>query len=141
MSSASARLSRLNPGGWARIRQHKWAKIHGHSQCSAVRSIAEADLMLVVRTAEGRVEACSPSDRASLDHVPMTGFKYPEIPFRELLADRLRALYDSRSDPAETARELQIVGVELAACLPADLVKLLRRRDIQSLMLRHEDDF
>src|SRR3954469_12086163 len=32
MSSASARLSRLNPGGWARIRQHKWAKIHGHSQ-------------------------------------------------------------------------------------------------------------
>src|SRR4051795_5308808 len=31
MSSASARLSRLNPGGWARIRQHKWAKIHGHS--------------------------------------------------------------------------------------------------------------
>src|SRR3954451_9662886 len=34
MSSASARLSRLNPGGWARIRQHKWAKIHGHSQRS-----------------------------------------------------------------------------------------------------------
>jgi HEAT repeat protein len=108
---------------------------------SAVRSIAEADLMLVVRAAEGRVEACSPSDRASLDHIPMTGFKYPTIPFRELLADRLRALYDSRSDPAETARELQIVGVELAACLPTDLVKLLRRRDIQSVMLRHEDDF
>jgi hypothetical protein len=108
---------------------------------SVVRSIAEADLMLVVRAAEGRVEACSPSDRASLDHIPMTGFKYPAIPFRELLADRLRALYDSRSDPTETARELQIVGVELAACLPADLVKLLRRRDIQSVMLRHEDDF
>jgi CspA family cold shock protein len=108
---------------------------------SAVRSVAEADLMLVVRADEGRVEACSPSDRASLDHVSITGFKYPEIPFRELLADRLRALYDSRSDPTETARELQIVGVELAACLPADLVKLLRRRDIQSVMLRHEDDF
>jgi hypothetical protein len=108
---------------------------------SAIRSVAEADLMLVVRAAEGRIEACSPSDRASLDHVPMTGFKYPAIPFRELLADRLRALYDSHSDSAETARELQIVGVELAACLPADLVKLLRRRDIQSVMLRHEDEF
>src|SRR4051812_37390950 len=35
MSSASARLSRANPGGWARIRQHKWAKIHGHSQRAA----------------------------------------------------------------------------------------------------------
>src|SRR3954447_10876465 len=38
MSSASARLSRLNPGGWARIRQHKWAKIHGHSHHGASRS-------------------------------------------------------------------------------------------------------
>src|SRR3954462_9920758 len=37
MSSASARLSRLNPGGWARIRQHKWAKIHGHSHFEAHR--------------------------------------------------------------------------------------------------------
>src|SRR3954454_22950884 len=44
MSSASARLSRLNPGGWARIRQHKWAKIHGHSQgaSSAQRDQREA---------------------------------------------------------------------------------------------------
>src|SRR3954454_13886436 len=36
MSSASARLSRLNPGGWARIRQHKWAKIHGHSHTKPI---------------------------------------------------------------------------------------------------------
>src|SRR4051812_31165225 len=36
MSSASARLSRLNPGGWARIRQHKWAKIHGHSHAKVL---------------------------------------------------------------------------------------------------------
>src|SRR5690348_7363901 len=71
----------------------------------------------------------------------MKGFRYPEISFRELLADRLRALYDSSSDPVETARELKIVGVELAACLPADLTKLLRRSDIKSVMLRHEDDF
>jgi hypothetical protein len=71
----------------------------------------------------------------------MIGFKCPPTPFRGLLADRLRALYDDRSDPEETARELQIVGVELAACLPADLVKLLRRPEIRSVMLRHEDDF
>lgn len=71
----------------------------------------------------------------------MTGFEYPETPFRNLLADRLRALYDSRSDPEDTARELRLVGVELAACLPVDLTKLLRRSDIQSVMLRHEDDF
>jgi hypothetical protein len=71
----------------------------------------------------------------------MTGFRYPTLPFRELLADRLRALYDARSDPEATARELRIVGVELAGCLPPDLLRLLRRRDIQTVMLRHEDDF
>ena len=57
---------------------------------STFRSVAEADLMLVVRHADGRIEVCSPRDRASLDHVTMTGFRYPAIPFRELLADRLR---------------------------------------------------
>jgi CRP-like cAMP-binding protein len=111
------------------------------SATSTFRSVAEADLMLVIRAGDGRVEACSPRERASLDHVTMTGFKYPAVPFRDLLADRLRLLYDDRSDPEETARALQIVGVELAACLPADLAKLLRRADIQSVMLRHEDDF
>jgi hypothetical protein len=105
------------------------------------RRIAEADLMLVVRTDEGRIEACSPRERASLDHVTMTGFRYPATPFRQLLADRLRSLYDDRSDAEETARELQIVGVELTACLPVDLVALLRRTDIRTVMLRHEDDF
>jgi hypothetical protein len=108
---------------------------------SAFRSVAEADLMLVVRAADGRIEACSPRERASLDHVTMVGFKYPAIPFRERLANHLRSLYDDRSDPEQTARELQIVGVELADCLPADLVKLLRHPDIRSVMLRHEDDF
>jgi len=108
---------------------------------SPFRSVAEADLMLVVRAGDGRIEACSPRERASLDHVTMPGFKYPVTPFRELLADRLRALYDDRSNPEETLRELQIVGIELAACLPTDLVKLLRRPDIHSVMLRHEDDF
>src|SRR5271165_2076374 len=112
-----------------------------HAASSPFRSIAEADLTLLVRAGDGRIEVCSPRDRASLDHVTMAGFKYPELPFRNLLADRLRALYDPSSDPEATARELQLVGVELAACLPVDLTKLLRRLDIRSVMLRHEDDF
>jgi hypothetical protein len=117
---------------------------HGPSQRTETvrfRNVAEADLTLVVRAADGRIEACSPRERASLDHVTIMGFKYPATSFRELLADRLRSLYDDRSDPEETARELQIVGVELASCLPADLVKHLRRADIRSVLLRHEDDF
>jgi hypothetical protein len=117
---------------------------HGPSQRTETvrsRNVLEADLTLVVRAADGRIEACSPRERASLDHVTITGFKYPATSFRELLTDRLRSLYDDRSDPDETARELKIVGVELASCLPADLVKHLRRADIRSVMLRHEDDF
>jgi CHAT domain-containing protein len=117
---------------------------HGPAQQAAsslFRSVAEADLTLLVRAGDHRIEVCSPRDRAKLDHVTMTGFEYPETPFRNLLADRLRALYDARSDPEETARELRLVGVELAGCLPVDLAKLLRRRDIRSVMLRHEDDF
>jgi hypothetical protein len=106
-----------------------------------IRRMSEADLMLVVRTDDKRIEACSPRERASLDHVNLGDFQYPEQPFRELLAGRMRALYDDRSNPDDTARELQIVGVELARCLPADLVKVLRRSDIRSVMLRHEDDF
>jgi hypothetical protein len=104
-------------------------------------SAVEADLMVLVRAHEGRMEVCSPSDRASLEYVTMKGFRYPATPFRELLASRLRSLYDDWSNAEETAREMQIVGVELAACLPDDLVRLLRRSDIRSVMLRHEDDF
>jgi hypothetical protein len=112
-----------------------------HMASSPFRRVAEADLMLVIRAGEGRIEVCSPRDRASLDHVTMTGFKYPETSFRDLLASRLRALYDSTSDPEATARELGLVGVELAGHLPQDLIKLLRRPDVRSVMLRHEDDF
>jgi hypothetical protein len=32
LARASARASRSNTGGWANIRQHKWANIHCHSQ-------------------------------------------------------------------------------------------------------------
>jgi hypothetical protein len=108
---------------------------------SPFRRIAEADLVLLIRAGEGRIEACSPRDRARLDHVTMSGFEYPATPFRELLANRLRALYDSKSDPESTARELKLVGVELARHLPQDLITLLHRQDIRSVMLRHEDDF
>lgn len=105
------------------------------------RRSAEADLTLIMRTAEGRIEVSSPRDRASLDHVTISGFRYPEMPFRKLLAGRLKDLYDSKSNPQDTAREMQLVGAELAACLPPDLIKLLRRDGIKSVMLRHEEDF
>src|SRR3954464_5362174 len=60
MSSASARLSRLNPGGWARIRQHKWAKIHGHSH----RRIFTADnaALEAAKAANLVLVPCQPSD-------------------------------------------------------------------------------
>jgi hypothetical protein len=32
LSRAEAGLNRSNTGGWANIRQHKWANIHCHSQ-------------------------------------------------------------------------------------------------------------
>jgi hypothetical protein len=32
----------VNPGGWADIRQHKWAKIHGHSQKAGFARIVAA---------------------------------------------------------------------------------------------------
>ena len=110
---------------------------------SPFRSVAEADLMLIVRAgaADGRIEACSPRERACLDHVTMKGFQDPPLSFRKMLAERLRALYDDRADPAYTERELQIVGAELAKCLPQDLKRLLQRPDIRSVMLRHEVDF
>ncbi|WP_316226745.1 CHAT domain-containing protein [Bradyrhizobium sp. SZCCHNS3052] len=105
------------------------------------RMAAEADLTLIIRAAEGRVEVSSPRDRACLDHVTMTGFQYPEKPFREILEGRLKNLYDLNSTPQGAAREMMIVGVDLAKCLPPDLIKLLRRKDVRSVMLRHEEDF
>jgi mannose-1-phosphate guanylyltransferase / mannose-6-phosphate isomerase len=108
---------------------------------SPIHKVSEADLMLAVRTKGGRIEVSSPRNRACLDHVTITGFKYPETPFRDLLSNRLRALYDPNSDPEATARELMLVGAELATHLPQNLIELLRRPDIQSVMLRHEEDF
>jgi hypothetical protein len=113
-------------------------------QCAAktpVRALSEADLTLVVRTGDGRIEAYSPRDRACLSGTTISGFKLPAEPFREILRYRLKALYDERADAEQIARELQIVGVEMSNSLPADLIKLLRRPNIRSVMLRHEDDF
>jgi hypothetical protein len=53
----------------------------------------------------------------------------------------LRALYDETAHPADTERELQIVGVELSRCLGPELRALLRRPDIGTLLLRHDEDF
>jgi hypothetical protein len=37
LSPVPARLSRSNTGGWAKIRQHKWANIHCHSHHPGAR--------------------------------------------------------------------------------------------------------
>lgn len=112
-----------------------------HKVSTDFRRTAEADLTLVIRAAEGRIEVSSPRDRACQDHVTIAGFKYPQMPFRKLLASRLKDLYDSNSNPEDTAREMQLVGVDLAKCLPPELIKLLRRDDVRTVMLRHEEDF
>ncbi|QPF86585.1 CHAT domain-containing protein [Bradyrhizobium genosp. L] len=112
-----------------------------HRASTDFRPSSEADLTLVIRSTDGRIEVSSPRGRASLDHVTISGFRYPQMPFRKLLAGRLKDLYDSKSNPEDTEREMKLVGAELAGCLPPDLIKLLRRDDIKSIMLRHEEDF
>jgi hypothetical protein len=71
----------------------------------------------------------------------MLGFNYPETMFRDRLAGRLRALYDASSDAEATERELKILGVDLAQYLPEQLRMILRRNDIRTVMLRHEEAF
>ena len=105
------------------------------------RMRSEADLTLFVRANDRQIEGCSPRERGCFDYKSLGEFRYPEQSFRKLLAGRLRGLYDDQSNPEGAARELQIVGVELARCLPVDLIQLFRRPDIRSVMLRHEDDF
>jgi hypothetical protein len=105
------------------------------------RTLSEADLTLFVRTGDGRIVANSPRDRACLSDVTIGGFQPPSQPFSAILRNRLKALYDERAEAEETARELQLFGVEMARLLPSDLIQLLRRPDIRALMLRHEEDF
>ena len=103
--------------------------------------VREADLSLIVRAADAKVIASSPRRCASLDFQSMPGITSLATPFQTILRDRLRALYDSSANAAETARELQIVGVELARCLSTELVALFRRPDIRTVMLRHDEEF
>ena len=105
------------------------------------RMQSEADLTLFIRANDKKIEGCSPRERGCFDYKSLGEFRYPEQSFRKLLEGRLRGLYDEQSSAADIEHELQLVGVELAGCLPVDLVQLFRRRDIRSVMLRHEDDF
>ena len=66
----------------------------------------EADLTLLVRANDKRIEACSPRDRACLDYKSLGEFRYPEQSFRKSLAGRLRSLYDDQASPADAEREL-----------------------------------
>jgi len=108
---------------------------------TAVCTLLEADLTLLVRTGERRIEAYSPRDRACLSGITISDFQQPTQPFSDILRNRLKKLYDERADAEETARDLQIFGVEMAKLLPSDLIKLLRLTGIHSLMLLHEEDF
>ena len=106
-----------------------------------VRSVQEADLTLIVRAAETSAVVCSPRHRASLEYQTIPGIIPLATPFRAMLRDRLRALYDPSANAAEIERELQVVGVELARCLSPQLISLLRRPDVRTVMLRHDEEF
>jgi len=103
--------------------------------------VRDADLTLIVRAAEDKAIVCSPRDRASLEYQTIPGISQLATPFKAILRDRLRALYDATADAAATARELQIVGVQMAHCLSPQLTGLLRRPDVRTVMLRHDEDF
>jgi len=59
-----ARRSTSNPGGWANIRQHYWAKIHGHSHqfIAIARTIARGFTEQAIGHPEG--EALTEAARA-----------------------------------------------------------------------------
>src|SRR3954447_2975149 len=103
MSSASARLSRLNPGGWARIRQHKWAKIHGHSHlrreqeahCLDGRTGVSRRKIRWIRAfrlaALARTETADPVSALPVDHVTRmdhasTAATWPAAPAQQAVA-------------------------------------------------------
>jgi hypothetical protein len=109
--------------------------------CSKLHRVEGADLVLVVHSKDSHVEAYSPAGRASLHGVDLGELRYPSEKARALLRQRLKSLYDADADADATARELKLIGVELAKCLPQDLADLLRRKDIRTVMLRHEDSF
>jgi len=102
--------------------------------------VQEADLTIVVRTAEPLVEVCSPRERANLYYSKISGITSLTTPFKTLLREKLRALYDESAQATEIERELKIVGSQLSKCLSSELKGLLRRADIRTVMLHHEGD-
>jgi hypothetical protein len=105
------------------------------------RRTTEPDLTLVMRSSEERIEVSSPRKRACLDRVTMTGFKYPKTSFIERLARHMTKLYNGDSNLKDTYRELCLVGKDVARALPEPLITLLRRPDVKSIMLRHDENF
>lgn len=110
------------------------------TDCSVLRPVETADLTLEVRAVDRTVVAYSPAERASLYGTVLGELCYLPDDSTTRLRQRLRSLYDATSDTSRTERELKLIGVELAKCLPADLAALLRRSDIKTVMLRHEDE-
>jgi hypothetical protein len=99
----------------------------------------DADLAVIVRGDTAIVS--SPRERACLFYEALPGIRPLPMPFRAMLQNRLKALYNSSADATKTDRELKIVGVELAHCLSPQLTELLRRADIRTVLLRHDEDF
>ena len=99
----------------------------------------DADLAVIIQQDAAIIS--SPRNRACRFFERIPGIKPLAMPFRAMLQSRLKALYDSSGDPETTARELKIVGVELARCLSQELTGLLRRTDVRIVLLRHDENF
>jgi CHAT domain len=106
-----------------------------------MQQVREADLTLIVRSGEANAVVSSPRDRACLDFATIVGITPVATSFQAVLRDRLRALYDETANAQEIERELRIVGAELADCLSPQLKTYLRRPDVRTIMLRHDEDF
>jgi CHAT domain len=101
--------------------------------------VQEADLAVIIHEESAIVS--SPRNRACRFYEQIPGIKPLATPFRAMLQNRLKALYDSNADAAKTDRELRVVGVELARCLSPQLTELLRRGDVRTVLLRHDENF
>jgi len=107
---------------------------------SPLQPVETADLTLEIDAVGHTLRAYSPPERASLYGTPLGELRSLPHDSRTRLRQRLKALYNSSSDASGTERELKLIGVDLAKCLPADLTILLRRSDIKTVMLRHDDE-
>jgi hypothetical protein len=107
----------------------------------SVRRVNGADLLLTIRSDGEHVEADSPADRANLCGSRIGPFRWPAGDQGSPVRRQLKALYRGGAEPEDIDRDLKLIGVELARCLPEDLVNILTRTDIRTVMLRHDVDF